>query len=74
MYITGQPSSVPTFNDTTKESNEVRCSNEKDLGKKQPRSVKEQCKVASSCWDEKIFIKTITEYETVKRVIDIYLK
>ena len=72
MYIKGQPSSVPAFDDTTKESNEVRCSNEKDLGKKQPRSIKEQCKVASPRWDEKIFIKTITECKTVNKVIDIY--
>ena len=72
MYIKGQPSSVPAFDDTTKESNEVRCSNEKDLGKKQPRSIKEQCKVASPRWDEKIFTKTITECKTVKTVFDIY--
>ena len=74
MYVTGQPSSVPTFDDTTKESNEVRRSNEKDLGKKQPRSIKEQCKVAGPSWDEKIFIKTITEYKTVKTVMDIHLE
>ena len=66
LYFTGQPSPVSAFDDIAKESNETRCSYEKDLREERPRSIKEQRKMAGLSRDEEIAVKIITLCKTLK--------